>query len=439
MSDWHRLGITELQSAFARDQITPSALLEYYLARVDAHNPVLRAYIEVDRDGARASAAESDRRFQRDTQRPLEGIVIGIKANIAVKGLELSAGMRARQGIVANGDAEIVQKLRDAGAVIIGTLNMNEAALGATTDNRWFGRCINPHGDARTPGGSSGGSGVAVAAGLCVAALGTDTLGSIRIPAAYCGVFGLKPTNSATASRGLVPMSERFDAVGPLARSMDDLSILSNVLFTPDLSTAMRRSKMFTLADLGDVGCEPDVLAAYKAVLAELPEPPAIITLPKPCGVVRTAAFVMATRDLAVSLVALGKERCSQFSDELEKLIDFAISRSEPDLVADAQSVSEIAAILQTEIGANGILITPTTPQVGFVQGERAPTNQADFTGLANIAGLPAISIPVARDQAGMPIGIQLIGPAGGEAMLIAQARMLNDRLRGYAPPPKFW
>ncbi len=439
MSDWHRLGITELQSAFARDQVTPSALLEYYLARIDAHNPVLRAFIEVDRDGARAAAQESDRRFQRDTQRPLEGIVIGIKANIAVKGLELSAGMRARQGIIANADAEIVQRLRDAGAVIIGTLNMHEAALGATTDNRWFGRCINPHGEGRTPGGSSGGSGSAVAAGLCVAALGTDTLGSIRIPAAYCGIFGLKPTNSAAPARGLVPMSERFDAVGPLARSMDDVSILSNVLFTPDLSTAMRRSKMFTLAGLGGVECEAEVIAAYQSVLAELPEPPGIITLAQPCSVIRTSAFVQAVRDLAVSLVPLGEERCSQFSEELERLIEFAISRSETDLAADVLHVSEAAAVLQAEIGTNGILLLPTAPQTAFSQGERAPNNQADFTGLANIAGLPSISIPVGRGRDNMPVGVQLIGPAGGEAMLIAQARMLNDRVRGYAPPLKFW
>jgi aspartyl-tRNA(Asn)/glutamyl-tRNA(Gln) amidotransferase subunit A len=439
MTDWHRLGITELHGAISRGDVTAVQILEYYLARIDHYDSDLRTFITIDRDNARAAAAVSDARFKADSQRPLEGIPVAIKANIAVKGIELSAGTRARHGIVPNEDAEAVDRLRRAGAIILGTLNMHEAALGATTDNPWFGRCINPHGEGRTPGGSSGGSGSAVAAGLCVAALGTDTLGSIRIPAAYNGVYGLKPTPGLISAKGLVPLSDRFDAIGPLARSMDDLSIMTNVLFTPDLATAMRRSRLYQLGDLGRVECARDIENALTVVVGELHDMAGWISLPEPCGRIRTGAFVIAARDLIKHLVSLGEDRCNLLSDELAASIDFALSRSEGDYADDVRIVAETAEILQQEIGSNGILIMPTAPQTAFVQGERAPSSQADFTALANIAGLPALSLPAARDSEGMPIGIQLVGPPGGEAMLIAQARMINDKIRGYVPPPKYW
>jgi aspartyl-tRNA(Asn)/glutamyl-tRNA(Gln) amidotransferase subunit A len=184
MSDLHRLGIADLRRAYAAGDTSPAAVVEHYLARIETHQPQLRCYIEVDGAGARAAAEESGRRIAQGAVRPLEGVPVAVKANIAVEGLEWNAGMEARRGIVAAEDAEAVRRLRAAGAVILGTLNMHEAALGATTDNPWFGRAMNPHRDGYTPGGSSGGSGAAVSAGLCLASLGTDTLGSVRIPAA---------------------------------------------------------------------------------------------------------------------------------------------------------------------------------------------------------------------------------------------------------------
>ncbi len=439
MNEWHGLGVSELQGVFAREELSPSQYLDHMLARIDALNPTLNAFLELDRENAVAAARQSDARFAADDQRPLEGVVIGIKANIAVRGLDLNAGSEARRGIIAGEDAEAVERLRNAGAIIIGTLNMHELALGATTDNPWFGTCYNPHGQGLTPGGSSGGSASAVAAGLCTAALGTDTLGSIRIPAAYCGVYGLKPTAAALSSRGLVPLSNRFDAVGPIARSLEDLSVLSHILFSPDLSTAMRRSKFLRLADFGSVECQPQVMAAFNTVLAEIPETSGYIALAETCERIRTAAFVVATRELIHHLVPLGEARCANLSDEIGFLIDYAINRSEQDCADDMRIVDETADIIRREIASNGVLIVPTTPQTAFAQGTRAPSNQADFTALANIAGLPALTIPIGRDEDMLPIGVQLIGPEGGEAMLIAQARMINDKIRGYAPPIDHW
>ncbi len=439
MADWHRLGIGELRSAFTRRSLSPTDYTRFMVERAQRLNPRLKAFIQIDKEGALTAAADSEARYKSDTQRPLEGIAIGVKANIAVNGLDHSAGMDARHGMVATEDAAVISKLRLAGAIIIGTLNMDEAALGATTDNATFGRCLNPHGEGCTAGGSSGGSGAAVAAGLCVAALGTDTLGSIRIPASYCGVYGLKPTQGAISDEGLIPLSRALDAIGPLARSMDDISFLSNNLVAPDLSTAMQRSRYLTLTDLGGVEATRAVTDPFAFAVGQLAERPLSLALDHDCGRIRIAALVIAARELAINLVALGPERCARISPEVERIIDFALGRCATDLEEDEAIAASTRHSLRDAIGNNGILILPTAPQVAFPHGGRAPSNQADWTALANIAGLPALSIPIGRDPELMPVGLQLIGPPGGEALLVAQARMIDVRMKAYAPPVAWW
>ena len=445
LSEAHRLGIADLKGAYSRGEFTASQFVSAQYARIDQLNPQLKAYIDLDRDRALADATESDRRFKEDQPRPLEGITMGIKSNIAVKGLEHNAGMASRAGMIAAEDADCVAKLRSAGVIILGTLNMHEAALGATTDNPTYGRCINPHAEGRTPGGSSGGSGAAVAAGLCTAALGTDTLGSVRIPAAYCGIYGLKPTHYAInggqidpcpIDRGLVPLCDSLDAIGPLARSMDDISYLSNILFAPDLATAMQRARFLTLDGLGDVVPEPDVGRAFLSAIATLPMAPERLTLPHDAKRIRIAGFARAARELAVHMVELGEERCARMSDDLARLIDFGLSRDAELLEEDETILADARAQITFALGSNGILVLPTAPQVSFLHGSRAPVNQADWTGLANIAGLPAVSLPMGMDSQGLPMGIQMIGPAGAESLLISQARAMDERLRAYAPPP---
>ncbi len=436
--DFHRLGIAELHSAYARGDTSPSAVLDHFLSRITSLDDRLRAFVDVDAKSARAAAFLSDARFAADSRRPLEGIPIAIKSNIAVKGLELAAGMEARRGIMAEDDATVVQRLRDAGAIIIGTTNMHEAAIGATTDNPFYGRCLNPHGDNRSPGGSSGGSAAAVAAGLCVAAIGTDTLGSIRIPSAFCGVYGLKPTPGTILTSGLVPLSPRFDAIGPITRSMDDMAILTNVLCSPDLATAMRRCHFSLLAN-GGTAVDAEIAEKMAFIQADLPDRQGEIVVRPDCASVRKATYILAMRDLIPTLVDLGEERCARVSDEVGRILERVVDRDEEALRQDRALVDQVAQMLRREIGSNGILVTPTTPVTAFEAGGSMPQTIADFTVLANVAGLPAITIPAGRDHQDMPIGLHLIGPVGGEAMLIAQARMLDDRVRGYAPPPAFW
>jgi aspartyl-tRNA(Asn)/glutamyl-tRNA(Gln) amidotransferase subunit A len=434
MTDWHRLGIADLHAAYAARQVSPVEMTDHMFARIKAVNPHLRAFIDVDAAGAQADAVRADEGIRRGVFRPLEGVPVAIKANIAVRGLELNAGMGARRGMIAEDDANVVKQLRAAGAVILGTLNMHEAALGATTDNAHFGRAFNPHGLGRTPGGSSGGSGAAVAAGLCVAALGTDTLGSIRIPAAYNGVYGIKPTHGAVRDDGLVPLSKQFDAIGPLARSLDDLETVLSAMM-PLAENAIVPHAM-ALQGLGGVMCDEAVISGLHRALDAMGQDPELITLPHPLAATRTSAFILAARELEGHLAALDR---GLFSDELRFLLDLAANRSPAMLAQDGQCVEDMRDALQQHVAGATVLILPTAPQGAFPQGERAPTTQADFTALANIGGFPALSLPAGRTPDGMPVGVQLVGAPGAEALLFVAARKIDSILRGYAPPTHYW
>jgi aspartyl-tRNA(Asn)/glutamyl-tRNA(Gln) amidotransferase subunit A len=433
-SELHWLGISELAAGYAAGTFTAAEVVEHMLARIAALDPGLRAYIEVDAKGAREAANESDRRFAAGDARPLEGITIAVKANIAFGGLATSAGMEARRHMVAVEDAEAVARLRAAGAILIGTLNLHEAALGADNDNPWFGRAMNPHGEGRTPGGSSGGSGAAVAAGLCVAALGTDTLGSVRIPAAYCGVYGLKPSAGAVSQRGLELVAEQYDTIGPLARSPDDLEALFHVL--ADAQPPRAFTHTILLHDLGGVRCEPGVIAAYEAALAALrqEERPAAEHLELELKPVRFAGFVEAARELGGHLAALRAEAPDRFSPSLLFLLDYAAGTGE-DEVRELKKLLQRTREQVREAVGEGVMLLPTAPQAAFLHGSRAPANQADFTALASISGLPALSIPAGRDEAGMPVSVQLVGAMGNELGLIELARQLEAQLGGFLQP----
>ncbi|HEX8757335.1 MAG TPA: amidase [Steroidobacteraceae bacterium] len=441
--------IADLLASYAAGHTTATAVTQRHLARIGRLDPVLHAFIEVDEAGALQAAAESDARIAAGTLRSLEGIPVAIKANIAVAGFGWSAGMKARRDEVAQTDAASVSLLRAAGAVILGTLNMHEAAFGATTDNPWFGRAMNPHRAGHTPGGSSGGSGAAVAAGLCAAALGSDTLGSVRIPAAYNGIYGLKPTHGAISSEGLVPLAAALDTVGPMARSMDDLEVLTRVLMpapggadpggsggceSARSPRALRR--LLVLRSLAEEPCEPAVMAAYERARAALRALSVeSVTLPHPLARVRLAAFMIAGRALAAQPHMVRASAAGGLSAELAKLLDICGQRTEPEFASDREVLSQTGAALCTRLQADGALLLPTTPHAAFAHTPRPPSSQAAFTVLASIAGLPAISLPAGLDANRLPLGMQLVGPSGRELELIALARTLDARLDGYAPP----
>ena len=362
---------------------------------------------------------------------PLAGVRIGVKANIAVQGMAWTGGLAHLRDNRATADAAVVARLRKGGAAILGTLNMHEAALGATTDNPFYGCTINPHRAGYTPGGSSGGSGAGVAAGLCDVALGTDTLGSIRIPAAYCGVYGLKPTLGAVSTDGLLFLEPAFDVIGPMAMDLDLLKLVWGVMAPDalkDQSTCDQSpfARMVVLGQLGGVDCQPAVLAAYARALCAVALPTVPLSVPGSLPAIRLAALVRSVRYLQEASGAAA----TQFSPELRGLI--AVISGKP---ADDALLLETAATLVSALGDDAVLIMPTTPQAAFAHGTRAPANQADFTTLASVAGLPALAVPAGRDADGLPVSVQLVGPAGSERRLIALAAQIEPQLGGAIRP----
>ena len=381
-------------------------------------NAPLNAFTDFDRSAVGGKGA-------------LAGLTIGIKANISVKGLPWTGGAEVFRHRIAERDAEVVARLRNAGASIIGSLNMEEAALGAKTDNPWFGATQNPHRHGYTPGGSSGGSGAAVAAGLCDAALGTDTMGSIRIPAAYCGIYGFKPAFTAISQGGLEMTEPSLDTIGPLARNIDTLERVSRVISA--FGEGHTDRPVAVVSGLG-IECQASVLKAFevaKSILGASAE----IDLQHPPTTVRFAGFIAASRFLAEHLADADPAKISPL---LAKLMTYGPKRSDADLADDREVIEATKAALEAAVENYGAILMPTAPQTAFPHSEAAPANQADFTCLASVAGLPAISIPSGWSDDGLPVGVQLIGKTGHEAGLFALARKLDAGLAAYRTPAIF-
>ena len=363
----------------------------------------------------------------------LAGLTVGVKANIAVAGMPWTAGCEVYRGRVAPKDAAVVTTLRAAGAAIMGMLNMEEAALGAKTDNPWFGKTQNPHKTGYTPGGSSGGSGSAVAAGLCDIALGTDTMGSVRIPAAYCGVYGFKPAQTSVSQEGLELAEEWLDCIGPLARSLDLLESAARVM--TDFGDGDAASgPLVTLAETG-VDCELEVIEKFRDVIRLAGSEIAVAQLAHPLSRIRFAGFIKTSKAMAAHFADAGQDKLSA---NLKKLLTYGPKRSDADWAEDQAILAETAQAVQDIVAKHAAIILPTAPQGAFSHSEDAPANQADYTCLANIANLPAISLPMGVDDAGMPLGLQIVGRTGHEADLFQLAREFDAKLQAYRRPDHF-
>jgi aspartyl-tRNA(Asn)/glutamyl-tRNA(Gln) amidotransferase subunit A len=342
----------------------------------------------------------------------------------------------------------VAARLRASGAVLIGKTNMDEGALGAVTNNPHFGATHNPFRHGYTAGGSSGGAAAAVAAGLAVAAIGSDSLGSIRIPASYCGVFGLKPTQGEISARGMTPAARRLDTVGLLARSVDDLTVLLQVLAGYDAEDPRSRNRRVALAppdwepgrlrcgllpDLGALGVEAPVVAVFEAALARLD---------RELGERRTVDFDdwHFARSRRAGLLLMEAEMLGTFAEQLadtehpvsapfRRLLDYAARKSAADYAA-ADRVLDAAALKMRRLFAQiDVLVLPTTPQAAFALDGPVPDSQADLTSFASLAGCPAVSIPMGTLPDGLPVGMQLVGARGSDLRLLELAAVWSATL----------
>jgi aspartyl-tRNA(Asn)/glutamyl-tRNA(Gln) amidotransferase subunit A len=420
-------GVVGLAEMFATGAATPVEALELSLTRIEQFNGALNAVLAVDRQGAARDAAASARRWAAGAARsPLDGIPIAIKANIAVQGLPWHGGIEAYRHRIAEQDADGVQALRQAGAVIVGVLNMHEAALGATNDNLAFGRCHNPYRQGFTPGGSSGGSAVAVAAGLCAAALGTDTLGSVRIPAGYCGVFGHKPSHGLLQMGGVMPLSPTFDDLGVLARSARDVAAVMGVLTkggadAGDASTPIRCG----VVDLtGQSELDAEVRNAFEQAVGAAHAAGWRVERLRledwDAAAMRRLSLLIVEVEALAEHGALLERNPSGFSPTLTGMLQWA-SRQPADKIAHAYlQLKSAAQGLGRQLAGFDAILIPTTAAPAFSFDTSPPVDQADFTVLANISGLAATAFPLGSGPGGMPLSAQILSASDALAIRLA-------------------
>jgi Asp-tRNA(Asn)/Glu-tRNA(Gln) amidotransferase A subunit family amidase len=438
--DLRRATLCQLLHWLAVGRVQPQRLADAYQTAIERINPRLNAYIDLRSGLLQDQAHMADRRRRDGVIGRLDGIPLALKDNFDMAGWPTRAGLPGRDRPV-DSDAHVVARLRASGAVLVGKTNMDEGALGAATDNPHFGATHNPHRYGYTAGGSSGGAAAAVAAGLAVVAVGSDSLGSTRIPASYCGIYALKPTHGEISARGLVPAARRLDAVGLLARSAEDLTVLLQVLagYDADDARSRRRRVAFALPDwepgnlragllpdLAAVGVQPDVIEVFEAALAKLPhalgDRRTVDFADWDFGRTRRAGLLLMEAEMLATFAADLADTEHPVSARFRHSLGFAAGKSAGDY-AVADRVLDAATLKMRRLFAQvDVLVLPTTPQGAFPLDSPTPDSQADLTSFASLAGCPAVSLPMGTLPNGMPIGLQLVGARGSDLRLLELA-----------------
>lgn len=459
--DLKKITIAEARRALDAKEYSALELTEAYLSEIEKRDSDIHAYLEVWADSAREEAQKADAAIAQGEQTPLTGIPIAMKDNILIAGRRASSASKILEQYVASYDATVTEKLRAENAVFLGRANMDEFAMGGSTENSAFGNTKNPLDLSRVPGGSSGGSAAAVAGDLAVASLGSDTGGSIRQPASLTGIVGLKPTYGAVSRYGLMAMGSSLDQIGPLTKTVEDSKILFSAIRGHDTrdSTSLSDSEsgVRTPKVIGvpraffEKGVDSDVLAAFEKTLKLLEEKGYTlkdIALPSVSYSLAVYYIVMpaeASTNLArydgirYGLSVSGdniqevyeKTRAAGFGPEVRRRIlvgTFVLSSGYVDAYyRKAQAVraeisAEFARAFESGIDA---IVTPTTPSPAFRFGERsdpvAMYTEDVFSVPVNLVGVPAISVPcgsVVRDSVDLPVGFQIIAPHRGEDTL---------------------
>jgi aspartyl-tRNA(Asn)/glutamyl-tRNA(Gln) amidotransferase subunit A len=459
--------LRELNQALEQKKISCVELTQFYLNRIKRHNHSLNCFTQVCEDSALAQAKAADQRRQQGTHTPLTGIPLAHKDNFCTQGVLTTCGSKMLENFVSPYDATIVEQLAQAGAVMLGKLNMDEFAMGSTTANSAFGKSLNPWDTNKTPGGSSGGSAAAVAARLTPLASGSDTGGSIRQPAALCGLTGLKPTYGRVSRWGMVAFASSLDQAGPLACSMEDLALMLQYMagHDPKDSTSVNRpvddylSALDTSPETLTIGLPDEyfdkldndniakALEAQIEVLTQQGHQFKRISLPHTARA-KATYYTIAPAECSANLARFDGVRYGYRCDNPQSLSDlYQRSRSEAFgnevkrriligthvlssgyYEAYYKKAQRVRRLIQNDFTQAfeevDLILTPTTPTTAF---NFAPTNgkpttiyNSDiFTLSVNLAGLPACSLPIGMVD-GLPIGGQLIAPHFEEARLIS-------------------
>jgi len=464
------LTIHELGARYRRGDATPTQAAREYLDRIAALDPKVKAYLTVTGEAALARAAEADARFKSGTPLgPLDGVPLGVKDVFCTRGVRTTCGSKILGGFVPPYDATVVARLVRAGAVILGKLNMDEFAMGSSTENSAYFTTRNPWDLSRVPGGSSGGSAAAVAADLAAATLGTDTGGSIRQPAAFCGNVGLKPTYGRVSRFGLVAFASSLDQVGPFAKDVLDAALMLHAVaghdpmdstsaaipvpdYAAELDRGVRGLRVGIPAEYFIEGLDAEVEAAVRAAIETLKGLGAktesvslphteyslaayYLIAPAECSSnlarydgVKYGLRVPGARDL---IDMYSRTRGAGFGAEVKRRVmlgTYALSAGYYDAYyGKAQKVRTLVQRdFQKAFERVDVIVAPTTPSAAFKMGEKEDPlsmylNDV-FTIPVNLAGLPGLSVPAGFTKAGLPIGLQVIGKAFDEATILRAA-----------------
>ena len=456
------LTIAEARRALDAKEYSALELTEAYLDAIAKKDKEIHAYLEVWTDSARAEAKAADAIIAKGAAKPLTGIPLAIKDNMLIAGRRVSSGSKILENYVASYDATVIKKLKEQGVVFLGRTNMDEFALGSSTENSAYGPTKNPHDTSRIPGGTSGGSTAAVAAGMALGALGSDTGGSIRQPAALCGVVGIKPTYGAVSRFGLIAAASSLDQIGSIGKTVADVNIILDAIRGHDENDSTSLPDNF-LADKKPVrktlgvpraflekGMEPDMLAAFESSLSVLSKKGyTLVDIELPALDYALAVYyIINPAEVSTNLARLdgiryglsvpadtiaevySKTRAQGFGTETRRRIlvgTFVLSAGYADAYyRKARSVRElIRSDFAKAFESVDAIALPVSPIAAWKFGEKADPvamYAADiFTVPVSLAGVPAISVPsgtVERDGKNLPVGFQLIAPHGGEETL---------------------
>ncbi len=465
---------SQLQQDLKAGIITVKDLVNYYIERIKGHQH-LNAFLETFEAEALAKAEEVQAKIDNGTSGKMAGMIIGLKDNISFKGHQMTASSKILEGYEAVYSATVVERILNEDAIIIGRLNCDEFAMGASNETSYYGPVKNYIDEKRVSGGSSGGSAVAVQADLCFASLASDTGGSIRQPAAFCGVFGLKPTYSRVSRYGVVAYASSFDQVGPIAKSVDDVALILEVIAGEDphdatssdvpvpnysqlISGNVSKKKIAYIEEtLHAEGLDPEIKANVLAQIEKLKEQghtvePVSFEL---LEYVVATYYILTTAEASSNLARYDgvhygyrspeskdlistykKSRSEGFGDEVKRRImlgTFVLSAGYYDAYySKAQKARRLIKEKMDQILEDyNFIITPTTPTPAFLIGEEITDPMvmylADiFTVGASLAGLPAISLPSGENEQGLPLGIQIIGRRFKEENLLAFSKCIN-------------
>ena len=426
------LSLTNQRDLIKSREINASELADACYRQIERLNPTLNAFITV--------IPPEQLSAQEETQSGLlQEIPIAVKDLYNTKGIRTTAGTRFFADHIPQEDAYVVQKIKKAGAQIIGKTNTHEIALGVTNNNPHYGACRNPWDITRTPGGSSGGSAVAVATGMAMAALGTDTGGSIRIPASLCGVVGLKPTFGRVSLRGILPLSWNLDHAGPITRKVEDAALMLQVMggydeldpasmktLPGDYYSHLRdgiKDRKFALATGSFIEeSDPEVLEAVRKTAQVLEEQGAVITETN-VDFLKEAAVANALMTQADG-AAFHRERLKEHPDwfgaDVRQRLEIGAAFTSSEYILARRTQAEVKRQLELLFEEYDGLLLPTTPITAPVlEGENALERARQltrFTAPFNLTGLPALTIPCGFTSEGLPIGLQIVSRAWNEA-----------------------